>query len=110
MPKSGVEHLANHPGWKTTRKQRRYRYSDDNTYTDNLTLAQARKFQRLQNGGTVEPMSETDVINNEGKRFVLRKRTGGYVVFDRRNNQAISYPIADRKDAQRFFNKFVGTV
>jgi hypothetical protein len=45
----------------------------------------------------------------ERQRFVLRKRGGGYVVFDRRNNQVISYPIKDRKDAQRFCNKFVGT-
>lgn len=48
--------------------------------------------------------------SGERKRFVLRKRGSGYVVFDRRNNQAISYPIKDRKDAQRFCNKFVGAV
>lgn len=35
-----------------------YRYSDGNTYTDNLTLAQARKFERLQNGGTIVAMDE----------------------------------------------------
>ena len=34
-----------------------YRYSDANTHTDGLTLAKARKFQRLQNGGTITPMS-----------------------------------------------------
>jgi ribosomal protein S6 len=48
--------------------------------------------------------------SGERKRFVLRKRGGGYVVFDRRNNRAISYPIKARKDAQRFCNKFVGIV
>jgi hypothetical protein len=42
------------------------------------------------------------------KRFVLRKRKGGYVVFDRQNNRPISHPIADRKEAQEFCNKFVG--
>jgi hypothetical protein len=97
---------------RTKIRKKLYRYSDANTYTDNLTLAEAQKFQRLQNGGTIEPMPmpATDVIKNERKRFVLRKRTGGYVIFDRRNNQAISYPIADRKGAQRFCLKFVGTV
>ena len=37
---------------------KRYRYSDGNTYTDNLTFAEARKFQRLQNGGTVTVMGD----------------------------------------------------
>lgn len=34
-----------------------YRYSDGNTYTDGLTLLQAQKFQRLQNGGSIMPMT-----------------------------------------------------
>lgn len=34
-----------------------YRYSDGNTHTDDLTLAQAKRFQRLQNGGTIEVQS-----------------------------------------------------
>ena len=38
-------------------KPRLYRYSDVNTYTDNLTLAQAQDFQRKQNGGSITPMS-----------------------------------------------------
>jgi hypothetical protein len=42
----------------------KYRYSDGNTYTDNLTLKQAREFKRLQNGGTITPM----------KRKATRKR------------------------------------
>lgn len=59
MGKSGVEHLAQHPGWRTKRKPRArtlYRYSDGNTYTDNLTLKRAREFRKMQNGGTITPM------------------------------------------------------
>ena len=33
-----------------------YRYSDGNTYTDNLTLRQAKRFRRLQNGGVIVAM------------------------------------------------------
>lgn len=62
--KSGAEYLAKHPGWKSKGKhkksaaksKRRYRYDDGNTHTDNLTLAEAQKFQRMQNGGTITPM------------------------------------------------------
>jgi hypothetical protein len=43
---------------KSRKIVRLYRYSDVNTYTDNLTLAQAQDFQRKQNGGTITPMSE----------------------------------------------------
>lgn len=35
-----------------------YRYSDDNTYTDNLTLKEAREFKRMQNGGRIEPQPQ----------------------------------------------------
>jgi hypothetical protein len=34
-------------------KERKYRYSDANTHTDNLTLDEAKEFQRLQNGGKI---------------------------------------------------------
>ena len=62
MPKSGVEYLAQHPGWKTKKhKPKRYRYSDGNTFTDNLTLAEARRFKKLQNGGTITPMPKAKV-------------------------------------------------
>src|SRR5437899_2198246 len=33
-----------------------YRYSDGNTYMDNLTLRQAKRFKRLQNGGVIVAM------------------------------------------------------
>jgi hypothetical protein len=45
-------------------KKKRYRYSDGNTYTDNLTLKQAHRFRRLQNGGTITAMA---TARGEGK-------------------------------------------
>lgn len=42
-----------------------YRYSDGNTYTDNLTLAKAHEFVRLQGGGTVTAMDK--VTKAQGK-------------------------------------------
>jgi hypothetical protein len=65
---------------KKTKKGKRgkkvalYRYSDVNTYTDNLTLAQAQDFQRKQNGGTITPMDKVSVqelhqCQNCGKTF-----------------------------------------
>ena len=41
----------------TKTARRRYQYSDANTHTDGLTLRQAQRFQRLQNGGTVSVMA-----------------------------------------------------
>lgn len=40
----------------TKKTVRLYRFSDANTYTDNLTLEQAQKFQRQQGGGSITPM------------------------------------------------------
>lgn len=39
-----------------------WRYSDANTHTDCETEAEARNFQRLQNGGTVERISKLSEI------------------------------------------------
>lgn len=51
---------------KRTKKQtskKIWRYSDANTHTDNLTFAEALKFQRQQNGGTVTRMPSKSVID-----------------------------------------------
>ena len=52
-----------------------HRYSDANTYTDNLTLAEARKFQKLQNGGTITPME--NVRPRRASRIPGRKKLRG---------------------------------
>lgn len=46
--------------------------------------------------------------SKSSKRFVLRKRKDGYVVFDRQQGHAISHPIVNHREAQKFCDKFVG--
>lgn len=88
MAKSGVEYLAKHPGWKTKGKKRAqkpkqerlYRYADANTHTDHLTLAEAQKFQRAQNGGSIVPMS--DVGNSSIHLNPLEREARAGVIFE----------------------------
>lgn len=58
-------------------KTKRYRYSDGNTHTSNLSLAAAKKFQRLQNGGTVTLMTPASHWSIKAAREVIRNYTGG---------------------------------
>lgn len=49
---------------------KRYRFSDGNTFTDDLTLAQAKKFKRLQGGGNISFMPAPQTI---GEKHYARK-------------------------------------
>ena len=61
-------------------------------------------------GTTLNTHRKPFKIMQSKPRFVLRKRLGGWVVYDSQRGNVISFPIANKREAQKFCNKFVGTL